>query len=215
MGLFKNKAKMVHIKFGVPYFEVFDYKLTDFSVPIAVRGEISFFVKNYKKFLKQNGFDGVDWKEFQNLIRSSLIRYTKDFIANAPAKYKMPVVHLEKKIDKLSEVLKSDLKKRIKQEFKIQTANVDVTAIEVDTTSSNYKYLKSVTKDIVADKILMDAEIELEDLRDKAKIDREDYKENLEIKRELKRKLQKLLIPALIGVGLLIVVLLFILILKN
>lgn len=213
MGLFKNKSKMVHIKFGVPFFEVFDCKLTDFSVPVAVRGEISFFVKNYKKFLKQNGFDGMNWEEFQVLVRSAVIRYAKDFVANAPAKYKIPVVHLEKKINKLSEILKTDLKNRIKKEFKIQVSNVDVTAIEVDTTSKNYQHLKSVTKDIVTDTILTNAEIELEDLRDKAKADSEDYRENLGIKRETKKILQKLLIPAFVFVAILILVLL-VLILK-
>ena len=214
MSLFGNKSKIVHIKFGVPFFDVFDPRFTDFSVPVAVRGEISFFVKNYKKFLKKNGFDGMNWDDFQSLIRSAVIRYTKDFIVNAPAKYDIPVVHLEKKIDKLSMVLKSDLSHRIKKEFKIQISNADVTAIEVDKTSSAYKYLKSVTGDIEGDKIRLQSEIELNEMRERSSLDMEDYKENLDMKRAFKQKLQKLLIPTLLGVGVLVVILLIILILK-
>ena len=214
MGLLKSKAKTVHIKFGVPYFDVFDCRFTDFSAPIAVRGEISFFVKNYEKFLKQNGFDGVSWDEFQSQIRSAVIRHVKDFIANAPSRYDIPVVQLEKKIEKLSRVLKLDLTSRIKKEFKIQVFNADITAIEVDVTSSGYKHLKSVTKDIVEDKIYMQSELEMEEMQERAKIDREDYQESLRQKREFKGKLQNLLIPFLAILGIAVLVLLVVII-KN
>ena len=215
MGLSKNKSKIVHIKFGVPFFDVFDSRFNDFSVPIAVRGEIVFFVKNYKKFLKKNGFDGMNWNEFQNLLRSAVIRYVKDFITNVPSKYDIPVVHLEKKIDKLSTIVKGDLASRIKKEFKIQVSNVDITMIEVDKTSSGYQYLQSVTKDIEGGKIYARTELELSEMHERSKIDMEDYKERLDIKREMKRRLQKLLIPALFVVGALIVILLIVLILKT
>lgn len=189
--LLKNKSKMVSIQFGVPYFEVFDYHLTEFSVPIAVRGEISFFVKNYKKFLKKNGFNGMPWDEFQSLVRSNAIRHVKDFIANAPSKYQLPVVHLEKKIEKLSTILQAEISTRLKKEFKIQIFSVDITAIEIDATSENYRYLQTVTKNVTGDKILAQAKIELENMQNKAQADRENYREELQIKRNRKRNFQK------------------------
>ena len=214
MELSKNKSKMVHIKFGVPFFDVFDPHVKDFSAPVAVRGEISFFVKNYKKFLKKNGFDGMRWEDFQGLIRSAVIRYVKDFIVNAPAKYDIPVVHLEEKIDKLSTIVKGDLASRIKKEFKIQVSNVDITTIEVDKTSAGYKYLQAVTGAIVGEKIQVQSEIELNEMRERSKIDMEDYKERLDDKREMKKNLQKLAIPALCVLVALMIVLLVVLILK-
>ena len=39
---FINPAKIIQVKFGVPFFDVYDPRFTDFSVPIAVRGTISF-----------------------------------------------------------------------------------------------------------------------------------------------------------------------------
>ena len=49
---FGEKKQVIQIKFGVPYFDVFDPRFADFYVPVAIRGAISFQAKSYKKFLK-------------------------------------------------------------------------------------------------------------------------------------------------------------------
>ena len=39
---FINLARIIQIKFGVPFFDVYDPRFNDFGVPVAVRGTISF-----------------------------------------------------------------------------------------------------------------------------------------------------------------------------
>ena len=39
---FINLAQIVQVKFGVPYFDIYDPRFMDFGVPVAVRGTISF-----------------------------------------------------------------------------------------------------------------------------------------------------------------------------
>lgn len=39
---FINLAQIVQVKFGVPFFDVYDPRFDDFGVPVAVRGTISF-----------------------------------------------------------------------------------------------------------------------------------------------------------------------------
>ena len=49
-----NLSGNVHIRFGIPYFEIFDPRFLDFGVPMAVRGTITFNITDYKAFIKLN-----------------------------------------------------------------------------------------------------------------------------------------------------------------
>ena len=46
---FINLAQIVQVKFAVPFFDVYDPRLEEFGVPTAVRGTITFKIKDYKK----------------------------------------------------------------------------------------------------------------------------------------------------------------------
>ena len=205
MCLFKNDSKTIQLKFGVPFFDVFDPRFSDFSVPVAVRGELVFHVKNYKKFLKKNGFDGVSWDSFNNMIKSSVVRYVKDFVANAPAKYGIPVVQLEKKVATVSDGIQDELTDRIKHDFKIEVYSVDITAIEIDKTSAGYRQLKEVTTDVEAEKVRAKADVEIDEMRERSRIELEDEEESMRIERDDKASFYKKLIPICWIVGIAIV----------
>ena len=49
---FINLSGNVQIKFGIPYFDVFDNRFMDLGVPCAVRGTITFNLTDYKNFIK-------------------------------------------------------------------------------------------------------------------------------------------------------------------
>ena len=51
---FINLSGNIQIRFGVPYFDVFDPRFMDFAVPMAVRGTLTFNVTDYKGFIKLN-----------------------------------------------------------------------------------------------------------------------------------------------------------------
>ena len=81
MGELKSKSKMVHIKFGVPFFDVFDPRFKDFSVPVSIRGEVNFFVKNYKKFFMR--------KVYKNIIENRENRLTIEIVCVILSKYEI------------------------------------------------------------------------------------------------------------------------------
>ncbi|MDG1720334.1 MAG: SPFH domain-containing protein, partial [Bacteroidia bacterium] len=49
---FINLAGNNQIRFGVPYFNVYDPRFLDFGVPVAARGTINFNITDYKSFIK-------------------------------------------------------------------------------------------------------------------------------------------------------------------
>ena len=49
---FINLSGNVPIKFGIPYFDVFDPRFLDFGVPTVVRGSITINITDYKAFIK-------------------------------------------------------------------------------------------------------------------------------------------------------------------
>ena len=49
---FINLSGNIQVKFGIPYFDVFDPRFMDFGVPMAVRGTITFNITDYQAFIK-------------------------------------------------------------------------------------------------------------------------------------------------------------------
>lgn len=208
MCLFKKERKYIQIKFGVPFFDLFDPRFPDFSVPVAVRGTISFQIKNYKKFLKQQGYKENEWDNFQDRVRNAVICYVKESVVNIPDKYQLSVVQLERKIELIGNMVKADLFERIKKEFKILLTEMDITAIEVDKYSEGYAQLKAVTQDVTLSTILAETEAKVRDILDKQRIESQNYEETLEIKNQEEIGKLKRLIPVCIVGGIIIVALL-------
>lgn len=172
---YNKKQKSMQIKFGVPYFDIFDPRFSNFGVPVAVRGSIGFQIKSRKKFLRQNGRDGESMDEFQMRLRTAVIRYVKESIMSIPEKYGLPVLQLEKKLDKIIAVLQSKLKSRVKKDFGIALSAVDIVAIEVDKTSDEYLQLKRITEDVETDIVLAQAELAIRKMQEEQRIEMEDY----------------------------------------
>ena len=57
---FINLAGNTTIKFGIPYFDVVDFRYGDFPVPLAVRGQMMFNITDYKNFIKLNRLINFD-----------------------------------------------------------------------------------------------------------------------------------------------------------
>ncbi len=57
-----NLAQIIQVKFGVPFFDVYDPRFEDFGVPVAVRGTISFKISDYREFVKLHSL----WRKFQS-----------------------------------------------------------------------------------------------------------------------------------------------------
>ena len=92
---FINLARLVQVKFGVPFFDVYDPRYGDFGVPVATRGTISFGISDYREFIKLHRLDTFNLETFQMQVKDAVIRYVKDVVANAPAMNDIPLVQIE------------------------------------------------------------------------------------------------------------------------
>lgn len=166
---FINLARIIQVKFGVPFFDVYDPRFLDFGVPVAVRGTVSFGITDYKEFIKLHRLNNFSLDDFQRQIRDAVIRYVKDTVANAPAANNIPLVQIETKTAQINDVVEYDISERLKENFGVTVSGVDIGAIEIDKSSEGYRQLMAVTKDVTTAKI---------------KAETKDYTERLRIQRE-------------------------------
>ena len=166
---FINLANIVQVKFGVPFFDVYDPRFLDFGVPVAVRGTVSFKIKDYREFIKLHRLSTFKLEDFQHQIRDAVSRYVKDIVTNAPATNNIPVIQIESKISQINDVIEYDIVERLRESFGVDVSGFDIGAIEVDKQSEGYRQLMAVTKEITA--VKMQAETA-------------DYVERLRIQRE-------------------------------
>ena len=150
---FINLAQIIQVKFGVPFFDVYDPRFSDFGVPVAVRGTISFKISDYRQFIKLHRLNTFNLEDFQKQIRDAVTRYVKDVVANAPAVNDIPLVQIETKTAQINDVAEYDISERLKETFGVDVSGVDIGAIEIDKSSDGYRQLMAVTKDITAIKV--------------------------------------------------------------
>lgn len=181
---FINLARIIQVKFGVPFFDIYDPRFMDFGVPVAVRGTISFQISDYREFIKLHRLTNFNPDDFQKQIRDAVSRYVKDTVANAPAAHNIPVIQIESKTAQINDAIEYDLGERLKENFGVSVSGVDISAIEIDKASDGYRQLMAVTRDVAAATVQAQAEAQVKDIHDKQRIEAENYEETLRIQRE-------------------------------
>ena len=181
---FINLAQIIQTKFAVPFFDVYDPRFSDFGVPVAVRGTISFKISDYREFIKLHRLSTFNLDDFQRQIRDAVTRYVKDAVANAPAAHNIPLVQIEAKTATINDAVEYDISERMKETFGVDISGVDIGVIEIDKSSEGYSQLMSVTKDIAGATAKAEAEAKIRDIEQKQRIEAADYEERLRIARE-------------------------------
>lgn len=181
---FINLARIIQVKFGVPFFDVYDPRFMDFGVPVAVRGTVSFGIADYREFIKLHRLSTFNLDDFQKQIRDAVNRYVKDAVANAPAAHNIPVVQIESKTAQINDVVEYDLSERLKETFGVVVSGIDIGVIEIDKSSEGYRQLMSVTKDLAGATAKAEAEAKIKDIAAKQRIEAENYEKTLRIQRE-------------------------------
>lgn len=167
---FINLSHVVQVKFGVPFFDIYDPRFADFGVPVAVRGTVSFCIADYREFIKLHRLTNFSLGDFQRQIRGAVSRYVKDAVANAPAANNIPVIQIETKTAQINDAVEYDIGERLKESFGVLVSGVDIAAIEIDKTSEGYRQLMAVTRDIATTRV----EAETQDYVERLRIQREE-----------------------------------------
>ena len=135
------------LRFGVPYFDVADPRFPDFTVPVAVRGAITFNITDYRNFVKLNRLVDFDLEAFKLQIKDAATRFTKSFVANCPIDNNIPVLQLERKVTEISDMVKAKLSPAFEDDFGVNLKRFDISAIEIDKESEGYGELARLTKE--------------------------------------------------------------------
>ena len=180
---FINLARLIQVSFGVPFFDVYDPRFPDFSVPVAVRGTINFRIADYREFIRLHKLSTFRLEDFQMQIRSSINRYIKDIVANAPAVHDVPVIQLETKISQINDAVEYDIIQRMKEDFGVIVSSVDIRTIEIDKSSDGYTKLMAITQNVTTATVKAQTAAEIKNIQEKQRIDMEDYGESLRIQR--------------------------------
>ncbi|WP_313126649.1 SPFH domain-containing protein [Proteiniclasticum ruminis] len=179
-----NLARIIQVKFGVPFFDVYDPRFDDFGVPVAVRGTISFKIDDYREFIKLHRLNSFNLDNFQKQIRDAVTRYVKDTVANAPSANSIPLVQIETKTAQINDVIEYDIAERLKENFGVAVSGVDIGAIELDKSSGGYAQLMAVTKVLTTATVQAQTDAGIKNIHDKQRIEAENYQETLRIQRD-------------------------------
>ena len=189
---FMNLSGNVQIKFGIPYFDVFDFRFADFPVPMAVRGTLTFNLTDYRAFIKLNRLINFELDDFKKQIKDAVTKYIKGVVANIPADNGIPVLQMERKIFEINDLVGKYLGPRLETDFGVNMKAFDIANIEADKESEGYSELRKVTAEQTTKTVSAQTDVGIKNMQDTQAINAQNMEETLRIQREEAQRAQKL-----------------------
>ncbi len=189
---FINLAGINQIRFGIPYFNVYDPRFLDFGVPVAVRGSISFNITDYKAFIKLHRLVNFEREQFYAQIKDAVTKQIKGTVTNIPTNSAMPVLQMERKILEINEMIEPKIKDILVSDFGVNCKRLDIAHFEFDKESEDYQKLILVTREQQEKTVVAQNEVNIKNMQDMQEINAENMEEALRIQREEMQRAQKL-----------------------
>ena len=180
------------LRFGIPFFDVFDPRLPDHGVPMAVRGTMTFNLTDYQNFIKLNRLVDFNQEQFTKQIKDALTKYVKGVVLNVPREMGIPVVQMETQILNINAKIEAFLKPRIEGDFGVNLKAFDIGALEIDKDSPYYKELRHLTAENTGKTMDAQTDINIKNLQDTQQINAANMEETLRIQREEMQRAQRL-----------------------
>lgn len=189
---FINLSGVVQVKFGIPYFDVYDPRFMDFGVPMSVRGTLTFNITDYKSFIKLHRLINFDLADFQAQVKDAVTKRIKSFVANAPTDFQLPVLQIERRIAEVSDLIQERLKGELAEDFGVNVKRLDISSIDVDKESDGYRELRRVTAAQQEKTITAQTDIGIQNMQDMQRINAANMEDTLRIQREEAQRAQRL-----------------------
>ena len=177
---FINLSGNLQIRFGIPYFDLYDPRFPDLGVPCAVRGTLTFNLTDHLKFIKLNRLISFELEDLKKQIKDTFIRKAKSIIINLPKDDGFTIMQIEKNIDNISDKLKDVLNPILQDDFGINLKRLDISAIELDKDNNHYRQLKRITVDQQSKVIETKTNLELTNLEEIMRIQRKEVEFGVE-----------------------------------
>lgn len=149
-----NISKGSQVNIAIPYFDVFDPRLTDYGVPVSVHGTIVYSIDDMDMFNQVNKTEQFTDETFKNKLRSTVTKYVKGVVSNAPSDAQIPLVQIERKIMEISDLVQNYVMPKVEKLFGITVRSLDITSINVDKDSRGYRELKALTADLEKENVM-------------------------------------------------------------
>jgi membrane protease subunit (stomatin/prohibitin family) len=189
---FINLEGNAQIKFGIPYFNVYDPRFLDFAAPVTARGTLTFNITDYKSFIKLHRLINFDMDDFKYQIKDALTKYVKGIITNVPQDNGIPVLQMERKILEINDFIEPKLKSALKNDYGVNLKRFDLATIEFDKESEEYLKLVKVTREQQEKTTTAQTDVNIKNLQDTQEINAANMEETLRIQREEAQRAQKL-----------------------
>lgn len=189
---FINLAGNNQLRFAVPYFDVFDPRLPDHGVPMAVRGTMTFNITDYKGFIKLNRLINYDHEQFKKQIKDAVTKYVKGVVTNIPQEMGIPAVQMERQLLEINDRISNYLKPRMEGDFGVNMKALDIGAMEIDKESPYYEELRQLTAGNTARTMNAQTDVNIQNMQDTQRINAENVAETMRIQREEAQRAQRL-----------------------
>lgn len=180
------------LRFAVPYFDVFDPRLPDHGVPVAVHGTITFNITDYRGFIKLNRLINFDHEQFKRQIKDAVTKYIKGVVMNIPREMNIPLVQMESQILTISDRIENFLKPRIEGDFGVNMKRLDIGSLVIDKDSRYYRELRVLTAENTAKTLNAQTDVNIKNMQDTQAINADNMAETLRIQREEAQRAQRL-----------------------
>lgn len=189
---FINLAGINQVRFGIPYFNVYDPRFLDFGVPVAARGSITFNVTDYKGFIKLHRLIDFSSEQFFAQIKDGLTKYIKGSLTNIPSENGMPVLQMERKILEINEMIEPKIRLAMESDFGVNVKRFDLATIDFDKESEEYEKLILMTREQQEKTVVAQNEVNIQNMQDMQVINAQNMEESLRVQREEMQRAQKL-----------------------
>lgn len=189
---FINLQSNNQVRFAVPYFDVFDPRLPDHGIPMAVRGNLTFNITDYKGFIKLNRLVNFELHQFLKQVKDAISKYVKAVVIDIPDTMNIPVVQMERKILQINDAILEYVRQRLETDFGVNVKGLDISALEIDKESPYYGELRHLTAGQTARVIDAQTDVNVRNLEDMQRINAANLEETMRIQREEAQRAQRL-----------------------
>ncbi|MBO4638463.1 MAG: SPFH domain-containing protein [Treponema sp.] len=176
-----NLAGLIRVQFAVPYFDMFDPRLPDFPVSMAVRGSFMMSITDYKEFIKLHRLSNFDMEQFKDQTKDSLIKYVKGVAVNIPdGSYggaPIPIVQMEKRILQVNDIVEQYIKPKMQEIYGVTVKDFNISELDVDKTCEGYKKINNLTADYTENTLKTQQNINIQSMQEANRLQMEQLAE--------------------------------------
>lgn len=180
-----NMAELIRLPFAVPYFNVFDPRLPDFPIDMAVRGSFQFAISDYKAFIKLHRLSNFELEDFKKQVKDMVIKYIKSVVINIPdGSYggnPVPIVQMERRLLQVNDIVQQYVEPKLQTTFGVTTKSFDISELNVDKTCEGYLKVKELTADYSAANLKTQQNITIGNMQETNRLQMEAMAENQRI----------------------------------